>query len=204
MNKSGQPINPIEEFYLAASGYCRLMESAQENNKLDFLSKSQKILTLIYLKSCLLDKAEEAQEEEVEKFVQEEDWSFIQNAVASRIGISDRFIEVILPENGDPNNTESENFSDCFADIYQDLKDFVLTYEFGNPDAIKASLSDCMINFDKIWGPKLLAILVNIHSIINGTTIIDEEDEQMGENYDSEVKQGTSNWLINQRFNQED
>ncbi len=204
MNKSSQQINPIEEFYLAASGYCRLTEGAQENNKIDFLSKSQKILTLIYLKSSLLDKSEEAQEGEVEKFVQEEDWAYIQNAVASRIGTSDRFIEVLLPENGDPNNIESENFSDCFADIYQDLKDFVLTYEFGNPDAIKVSLSDCMINFDKIWGPKLLAVLVNIHSIINGTTIIDEEDELMDENNDSEHKSSTSNWLINQRFNQEE
>ncbi len=202
MNKLGQKNNPINEFYLSAREYCRLVENTEEITKLDFLSKTQKILTLIYLKASMLGRPDETQEEEVEKFVQEEDWSLIQIAVANKIGKSDRFIEVILPENGDPNNLESESLSDCLADVYQDLKDFVSIYEFEVPDALLASLYVCISNFEKIWGPRLLAILINIHSIINGTETIEDENLAANENYDSMNKSDTSNWLINQRFDQ--
>jgi hypothetical protein len=202
MNKTSQKNNQIDEFYLAAREFCRLAENTAENNKIDFLSNSQKILTLTYLKANLLNNPDGTGEGEAEKFVQEEDWSYIQNAVAAKIGSSDRFIEIIIPDNSEPNNVESESLSDCYADVYQDLKDFVVNYEFGNPDALLAALVDCILNFEKFWGPRLLAILVNTHCILFGNELMEDEDPNSDENSHSHNKSDTSNWLINERFNQ--
>ncbi len=201
MNKTNQTNNPIEEFYLASREYCRFTETTQQKTKLEFLSGSQKILSLIYLKASLLERFDEMLDEEVEKFVQEDDWTYIQNAVSSKIGSSEKYIEVILPDNQEPDNIETLGLSDCFADIYQDLKDFVLNYEIDNPDSVSAGLSNCLFAFDKYWGPKLLAILVNIHTIIySNEAVIDEKMLYIDEL--TKGKANTNDWLINKRFNQ--
>jgi len=202
MNKSVQQKNPIEEFYIAAREYCKFIELAEEQNKLEFLSGVQKILTLIYLKASLLEKSDDVLEEEAEKFVQEEDWTHIQNAVAKRLGTIDKYIEVILPENSEPNNVETEGLSDCLADVYQDLKDFVLNYEIGNPDSLLAGLTNCMFEFDKYWGPRLLAILVNVHVAIYGFELMENDDLSENSDEGSNQNSNSDNWLINQRFNQ--
>jgi hypothetical protein len=191
----------INEFYIAAREYGRIVERIQEKNKIEFISDSQKILTLIYLKASLLLKSKDIIEESAEKFVFEEDWNNIQNGVSSILEASDKYVEVILPHNIESQNTESELLSDCFADVYQDLKDFVSNYELDNSEALAAALDDCIINFEQIWGPKLLAILVNLHCIINSNEIIEDDLYDLEKN-DPSKKSDKSNWLINQRFNQ--
>lgn len=202
MNKTISGKNQVDDFYLAAREYCRFAETTQEKTKLEFLSGAQKLLSLVYLKASLLEKHDESLEEDAEKFVQEEDWSYIQNSVSNKIGSSDRFIDVVLANNADPDDLESENLSDCFADVYQDLKDFVLNYEIGNPDSLIAAIGNCSFNFEKYWGPRLLAILVNIHVSIYGYDTDEDEDFSENTGIQSNKKSGTDNWIINQRFNQ--
>jgi len=190
--------NSIEEFYLTAVEFCKLVEYTTDANKLDFISKTQKILSFVYLKASLLVKPEEVLEGEVEKFVQEEDWIYVKNNVASVIGNSDRFIDVVLPEELDPENHENVRLSDSYADIYQDLKDFVTSYEIGNTEGIQAALYDCLLNFEKFWGQRLLAVLSYLHNYIYNIELYEEDEPD----HIKTNQQGTdtTNWLINQRF----
>lgn len=201
MSEFNQDKKSVDEFYIAAREYGRIVQMINEKSKMEFISDAQKILTLIYLKASLLSKSEEIIEENAEKFVTEEEWNSIQNGVSSILGASDKYVEVILPHNIESQHMESELLSDCFADVYQDLKDFVSNYEIDNFEALAAALDDCIINFEQIWGPRLLAILVNLHCIIHSGEI-EEDDLDDLEKIDQMNSSDKSNWIINQRFNQ--
>jgi hypothetical protein len=189
--------NSISDFYLTAKEYCKLVEYTSETSKIDFISKAQKILSFTYLKASLVQKPNEIGEGEVEKFVQEEDWQYIKNNVSDLIGSADRFIEVLLPEELDPENHEEVRLSESFADIYQDLKDFITSYEIGNEEGLQASLYECIFNFEKFWGQRVLAILSYLHNYLYNRELY-EEDEYSANTQQTDID--TKNWLINQRF----
>lgn len=190
--------NSINDFYLTATEYCKLVEYTSDANRQDFISKAQKILSLVYLRASLVQKPSDVGDGEVEKFVQEEDWVYIKNNVSDLIGIADRFIDVLLPEELDPENHEEVRLSESFADIYQDLKDFVTSYEIGNEEGLQASLYECIFNFERFWGQRLLAVLNYLHNYLYYIELF-EEDQDASDNK-SQTDVDTTNWLINQRF----
>jgi hypothetical protein len=73
------------------------------------------------------------------------------------------------------------------------LKNFVSNIEVGNDDAIDAAFTDCIENYEKYWGTKLLAILANIHFL----KLNFDEDNQINEVI--ELKP-TKREMLNQRF----
>ena len=114
------------------------------------------------------------------------------------MGSTDKFIDVVLPEQIDPENYENVRLSESFADIYQDLKDFATSYEIGNPDGLQATLYDCILNFEKFWGQRLLATLGYLHNYLYNIELY--EDEDYDQNETDQQNTDTTNWLINQRF----
>jgi hypothetical protein len=193
--------NKINEFYLVTSEFCKLLENISSLSKLNFLSSTQKILTLTYLKASLLERPIIKEEGESEKFVQESDWIFIKDQVSAKLALSDKYVTINLLENIDPDKTEEILLSECFADIYQDLRDFSTNFELGNNNATLVSLSECLDNFEKFWGIRVLSILNSIHNMIYGDAEIEDE---IIENTDENIETNnldTSNWLINKRFN---
>ncbi|MFN8254723.1 MAG: DUF5063 domain-containing protein [Bacteroidales bacterium] len=184
----------VEEFYLVAMEYCRLVENTYENDKFNFLMKSRKILALVYLKASLFPDVEIDFIDEPERFVNEKDWNIIRDNISEILGKSDSYIDILSIESVNPESFENELLSDCFADIYQDLKNFVSNFEMGNEEAIDAAFADCIESYEKYWGPKLLAVLANIHLLkLN----YDEENEK---NEEIELTP-TKSKILNQRFN---
>ena len=131
----------ISEFHLVANEYCKLLENVSSFSKRRFISDAQKILNLLYLKASLIEKPEYQDDDiETEKFVTENDWLFIKDLVSSKLASNDTYIDLVLPENIDPENYEAITLSECFADIYQDAKDFSSSMELGNDESIRISL----------------------------------------------------------------
>ena len=191
----------INEFYLVTYEYCRLVENISSLSKRSFLSNVQKILNLVYLKACLIERPDLNVEEEPEKFVSESDWLFIKEQLSLKLSSSDKFIDLVLPENSDPENYEAISLSECFADIYQDLKDFSTAVEIGNEDAIQCSLYECIENFEKFWGIRALSALISIHNLIYGEDLSDDETSATAVDESDINPIDTSNWIINKRFN---
>ncbi len=187
--------NLVAEFHVSASEYCKMLEYISEYDKNSFFSTAQKILSLVYLKASLLPKPEDFTDEELEKFVQEEDWIYVKNNVANVIGNADELIEISVPDGLDPDNTEDMRLSDAFADIYQDLKDFVEIYEISKSENIKYAVYECIENFEQLWGQKLISILTFIHNYLYNKNMQDDST------YADTSQNDTSNWLINQKFN---
>lgn len=186
--------NIVKDFLLVANEYCMLMESMAEYSKKELLEKAQKILGLIYIKASVLPVLVEGNDLYVEKFVQEEDWQFIQNGLAGKFGTLESFFEVFTPETLETDNAENINLSEALTDVYQDMKDIVTLYQLGNEESLEGGLFDCKINFERYWGPRLLAVLSVIHNIIYGTKNLEDDKSNKNET------PNTDNWLINQRF----
>ena len=160
----------VIEFATVANEFCAFVESVSDLTRKDFLGKLQKMFPLLYLKASLLPVLNEQDDSEdsPEKFVTESDYHFIIQKLSSKMGEFDSYPEIF--ESGTPfgeANVEA-NISENVADIYQDLKDFILSYRIGTVEVMRAALWECRNNFEQYWGQKLVNGLRAIHQLIYG------------------------------------
>jgi len=82
------------------------------------------------------------------------------------------------------------------ADIYQDLKDFLLLYQTGTKEVMNDALWECKMNFENIWGQKLVNSIRAIHKFIySGEEPGPVENEEKAD----DEKRNTSEWFISKR-----
>jgi hypothetical protein len=156
----------------------------------------QRILPLMYLKASLLPALEPVFEDGNEKFVTETDWQRIHDTLRQKLGTANDFaaqMSDVLDDSGIPVPvTLSENM----ADIYQDLKDFLLLYQTGTQEVMNDAILECRMNFENIWGQKLVNAMRAIHKFIySGEEIGRVEADGM----EDEAKRDTSKWFITKR-----
>ncbi len=189
----------VIEFVTIAAEYCSFVEAVEPISKADFLNKSHKLLSALYLKSTLLPRVENIFEDANEKFVNEEDWNFIQTKVRQKLGKHEMFLDVYQAVMALEDDAENVSLSEVFADIYQDLMDFITLYRVGHEDAMNDALWECQQNFQQYWGTRLLVALSAIHRILySGDDLSDEQEneETPAPNRD------TDNWIFTQRQQQ--
>ena len=165
----------VIEFVTVANEFCLLLETCAKVSKIEFVGTSQKLLPLVYLKACLLPKNESELEEEVEKFVAEADWEFIHSSVQTKMGAHDQYLEVFEQDMEYSETPVVASISENFADIYQDLKDFLTSYRIGNMDVMNEALWDLNNNFYQNWGQSLVNSLRTIHSLVARQENFDED-----------------------------
>jgi hypothetical protein len=110
----------------------------------------------------------------------------------------DEYTEIL-----DPNHTTNQNIfqaslSEDLTDIYQDLYDFVQWHSIGTFESLNDSLIECLNNFEKYWGIKLLNALRAIHVIRylkkDGTIFRDplnDDDEELAKDPEGEGEMDT-------------
>ncbi len=188
----------VIEFVTIAAEYCSFVESANQMEKVDFLNKSQKLLSALYLKATLLPKVDNLSDDLNEKFVAEEDWNFIQTRVQQKLGKHEMFLDVYQAVMALEGDAENVSLSEVYADIYQDLMDFVSLYRIGHEDSMNDALWECQQNFQQYWGQRLLVALTAIHNILySGEDLSDEEAEEQ-----ETAPRDTSDWIFTQRQEQ--
>jgi hypothetical protein len=188
----------VTELVTVAGEFCTFAENTLRFTKKDFLDKSRKLLTLVYLKMSLLPKFEAIFDDESERFVTEDDWDFIHESVKKRLGFHDEYREIFDPVTHEQVEQSTASISDNLADIYQDLKNFISLYNVGNEEMMNDAIWECQLNFEEFWGQKLLNALKAIHSVLFSGEGLNEEDENTNnENPEDEID--TSNWIISKR-----
>ena len=134
----------------------------------------------------------------------------IETAIASRLGHLNSFEEPFdqsLHGSGEPVAGE---VSEYIADIYQDVKDFLLQYRTGTEEVMNDSVWECSMHFETMWGRKLLGTVRAIHNIVYSGTYIDSQDKEHGAQSAEHRDQGsgrraqgsetdTSSWFISKR-----
>ncbi len=191
----------VLEFITISKEFCNLCDTAEEIGKRDFIFTAQKIMPLLYIKASLIPNLENISEEGTGKFVTEEDWNSIKNIIAEKLGSHEAFVDVLEPISQYSDDTISVSISEIFADIYQDLMDFLTTYRISSENQMTEALWECKQNYEQYWGPRLLVGVSALHNMLFGEDNLDEENlKEKSQDEDSQVD--TENWIISQRQDQ--
>ena len=144
----------VIEFITVANEFCSFLEHSEELESSDFLSRLQKLLPLIYLKTSLLPKFEALTDDDLEKFVTEMDYNQIQQKILHHTGANDDYQEVFLSGMQFSEEALISSISEDVADIYQEMKDLVMSFRTMNEEVMELALSDIQNNISQIWGSK--------------------------------------------------
>lgn len=182
----------VIEFTAVANEYCRFLEEASAADGKNLLLVLQRILPLMYIKALYLPKIESKLDEDIEKFVREEDWQHIKDALTIKFGAANDYIDV----NPEKESTEELIYCDLaenLADIYQDVKDFLMIYRVGTVELMNDALWECTESFRLYWGQTLVNTIRAVHYILL-------DSERIGGDLPSgRDKSDKSDWIISRR-----
>jgi hypothetical protein len=186
----------VVEFVAVANEFCKYAEHASELKGDELLKILQRILPLMYIKASLLPKLNPFFEDGNEKFVTETDWVLIQETLQQKFGSANDYLEVFDEKINDTEGHVISSISENMADIYQDIKDFLLLYQTGTAEVMNDAIWECGMNFENFWGQKLVNAMRAIHKFIySGEEIVKVEEDLKGE----DENRDTSDWFITRR-----
>ncbi len=151
----------VLEFITVANEYCLFFEKAENYTSDDIIRYFHKITPLLYLKGSVLPHVDVTDELFNERYVTEEQWENIFKTLREKFGESDLYYT--LDHN---NDSEESSLADNMADIYQDMKDFVMLYQKPYEYSKENAVSEIRRLFRQHWGIRVLSALNAIHRII--------------------------------------
>ena len=149
---------PVLEMLTVANEYCLFFEKADAYQADEILQYFRKIAPLLYLKASTLPTIHVADESFAEKFVTEEQWEQIFKTLREKFGDDD--VYYILDQNQD---SQEASLSDNMADIYQEMKDFIMLYQKGTLMARENAVYQVYQLMITRWGPALIDALKSCH-----------------------------------------
>ena len=90
------------------------------------------------------------------------------------------------------------SISENVADIYQDIKELVMSFRTLSEEVMAQALYECRQNFTQIWGQKLVNCLRAIHNLIYAENLNDDATNQK-KGKDQKNNKKNPDWL-NDRF----
>ena len=186
----------VIEFVAVANEFCKYAERASEIKGDELLKILQRILPLMYLKASLLPEMNPFFEDGNEKFVTESDWIKIHGTLREKFGTADDYLEVFDEKMSESEGPVLSSISENIADMYQDIKDFLLLYQTGTNEVMNDAIWECRLNFETFWGQKLLNSMRAVHKFLYSGEEIGKVENNDDENND---KRNTSDWFITRR-----
>jgi hypothetical protein len=186
----------VVEFVAVANEFCKYAEHASDLKGDELLKILQRILPLMYLKASLLPQVEPFFDDGNEKFVTEADWTDINETLKEKFGTANDYLEVSDEKANETEGAIVSCISENMADIYQDIKDFLLLYQTGTQEVMNDAIWECRMNFENFWGQKLVNSMRAIHKFIySGEEIgkVERKDDTNDEN------RNTADWFITRR-----
>jgi hypothetical protein len=157
----------IIEFLTVANEYCLFTEKAEMYSQEDIALYYLKICPLLYLKGILLPEVEGDESEITERYLTEENYEIIFQALRKKFGETDTYW-CIDDEGKEENATKKSSISEQIADVYQDMKDFVMLYQKNTQAARENAVAECRRLFETHWGTAIVNMQQALHKIIFG------------------------------------
>lgn len=189
----------VIEFITVANEFCSFLERSEDMETPDFLSRLQKILPLLYLKASLLPDYEIEAEDDLEKFVTEMDYNIIQEKILHHTGAGNEYQEVFVSGMQFSESALTASISENVADIYQEMKDLVMSFRMLNEEVMEQAVWECKNNFSLLWGQSLVNCLRAVHNLIYNENIESDQDLSKKQKTESKNKNRKPDWL-NDRF----
>ena len=198
MDSNSDPVysRNVIEFVAVANEFCKYAEHASELKGDELLKILQRILPLMYLKASLLPQLNPFFEDGNEKFVTESDWIIIDDTLKEKFGTANDYLEVFDEKINESEGPVVSSISENMADIYQDMKDFLLLYQTGTGEVMNDAVWECRMNFENFWGQKLVNSMRAIHKFIYSGEEIGKVENDADEN---DERRNTSDWFIARR-----
>jgi hypothetical protein len=156
----------VKEFTESAADFCQMMEQCAKLKTGELFFSLQKMLPLLYLRALQLPTPKYCYEEEPKRFVKEDDYAMIHDSVQQKI---DLYLGITQMSPGTkPNRVGVQSFTtaDGFANIYEELKNYLMLYEAGIPQAMNDAVWICRKSFEQGLGVRMIDSLKSIHQLI--------------------------------------
>ncbi len=197
MSKNTDPVysRNVVEFVAVANEFCKYAEHTSEIKGDELLRILQRILPLMYLKASLLPSLEPIFDDGNEKFIMESDWNKIHDSFRKQFGTADDYPEVFNEKFEETDTPAFSSISEDMADVYQDMKNFLLLYQTGTKGVMNDAVWECRMNFENYWGQKLVNALRAIHRFIYSG----EEIGRIEDTENTDENRNTKDWFISKR-----
>lgn len=147
------------------TAYCKLVEKADKLPLHDLLDQISAILMTVYKKTFDIPRLQTKYESEPQKYLTEKQYNNVRMTLMNLLDKKDSYTEILDPSRPSNQNPFQASLSEDLTDIYQDFYDFVKWHSFETFESVNDSLIECLNNFEKYWGIKLLNALRAIHVI---------------------------------------
>lgn len=158
--------NKVIDFLTVANEFTLLIENCSTYPRDHVIDYLQRVMPLLYLKGSLLPFITPSDPEQNERFVTEEQYEKIFNELRVLFGDSDIYWRIANPTGTVPEPVRG-SIAEDLADIYQEMKDFILLYQKSLTAAKENAVFSCYKYFRKHWGRKALTANEIIHDILN-------------------------------------
>lgn len=166
----------VIEFVTVAVEFCAFLEQTEDKNRDTFTDTTLKLIPLLYLKASLLPKYEILDSENLpEDFVTEENYNIVRANICIVMGEHDDYLDVFMEDMKYSDTPILTTVSENLADIYQELKNFVMGYKHAiDEEQMLNALAEVKEEFQYSWGQKLVNVQRALHEVRYTTT---EEDD---------------------------
>lgn len=155
-------------FVTAAAQTCLLVEKSSEYEREEWREQMLRLLPVLYLRTRLVEKEELMMEEEPQRFVTEEDYTFALVGIRNLLGQDDAYLDVFVDQGIYTDEVQTAYISEGIADIYQELKDLAAAFQTGEEAIMHDAVVLCCEAFETHWGQKLIAVMRALHALGNG------------------------------------
>ena len=156
---------PVIEMATVANEFCYFFDTAEKKEKQEILDFIQRIMPLLYLKGSLLPNINPQYSEANERFVTEEQWEKLFTMLREKFGKDDEFW-IIDPQYVNETEPLKASLSENIADIYQDMKDFIMLMQKNNLPARENAISECKLLMANHWGYRIGNIFTQVHHLL--------------------------------------
>lgn len=185
----------VLEFTAAANEFCKYAERASEISGSELLKILQRLLPFLYIKASLLPSLEPFFEDSNAKVVRESDWAAVRDTLKEKFGSADAYLEAYDAKMKEADGPVAGSIAEDMADIYQDLKNFLVNYRTGTNEIMNDAIWECRLNFENYWGQRLTDSLRAIHRFVYSGEEINRT-ESAGDDFKNV---DTSDWIITKR-----
>ena len=152
-------------FVTAAAQACLLIEKCAEYERDEWREQVLRLLPVLYLRTRLLEPAERMMDDEPQRFVTEEDYTYALVGIRELLGQDDAYLDVFVDNGIYTDEIQTAYISEGLADIYQELKDLAAAFQTGEEPIMNDAVVVCREAFEAHWGRKLLAVMRALHEI---------------------------------------
>ena len=157
----------VMELVTVAVEYCVFLEQAEGKNRFDFVDTIINILPLLYLKATLLPKYEILNDDYLpEDFVTEDNYNIVRANISIIMEDKDDYLDVFMEDMKYSESPILTTVSENLADIYQELKNFVMNYKNAiDEELMMNALAVVKEEFQYSWGQKLVNVQRALHEV---------------------------------------